>query len=55
MGSENHSNLLVDFGGPRGDRTPDLLIAKEPEGQVEKVREDLIGPQATKRDESETG
>ena len=42
-------------GGPRRDRTGDLLIANEPEGESEKVSEGPSGPQERKDDENDTG
>ena len=42
-------------GGPRRDRTGDLLIANEPEGESEQVPEGLTAPQTKKEDEDETG
>ena len=44
-----------ELGGPRWDRTADLLIANEPEGEFEKVAEGLSEPQTKKDDEDETG
>ena len=46
---------VESIGGPRGARTRDLLIAKEPGGEPEKVPEGLSGPQPKKPDEDETG
>jgi len=44
-------------GSPRalGDRTPDLLIAKEPEGEAQKVPEGLTEPEEKKPGEDKTG
>jgi hypothetical protein len=47
--------VVEGLGGPRGDRTPDLLIANEPEGESEKAPEGLSRPQTKKEDEDETG
>jgi hypothetical protein len=46
---------LLKAGGPRRDRTGDLLIANEREGESEQVSEGLSGPQEGKEDEDETG
>ena len=47
--------VVEGLGGPRRDRTGDLLIANEPEGESEKVPEGLNGPQTKKDEEDETG
>jgi hypothetical protein len=41
--------------GPRRDRTGNLLIANEPEGESEKVSGGLNGLQTEKDDENKTG
>jgi hypothetical protein len=47
--------VVWELGGPRRDRTGDLLIANEPEGESEKVPEGLNRPQPRKDDEDDTG
>jgi len=50
-------NILIYldlFGGPRGDRTPDLLIANKTEGESQQAPEGLSPSQDDKKPEGET-